>query len=653
MYKSIIIVAVTWLIPLQTIASEYPTAPELLDKYAETQNKLKSFILKAQTSRKGKSSTAARGKFSIDYSYEYELRFDGNRANVRRNIWGKLNARLNMTKDEALYRSNLWDGETFFRYHRSANNKILPLGSVTIAKIEEENNKRKTFKNCDRDFPGSSLRGYFPADTDRIDTILRKAKAISVRNEMENIGGSNCYVIEAKTKSGRYKVWIDPSHGYHIAKATGKREPGNVVFPSNYTLKQTEKMSFSMENVRFTKVDDVWVPMEVDLAYSRIYPGDNFFDNTKIHQKVIDIILNPDHDALGSFVPDDIPDGARAYAKGVSAINYTWQNGELIPNVDKYVIDEIDKMTAEIMAEGKVPPAPVIKDSVPDSLTVSELLDKYAATQNKLQSFIAKAESKIEYVRMGSSGRMEKQNCEFRLDGNRVYHRSFLLPGRTNYNSFLWDGKSFIQYRKFSQLTDGRVFIEKNHQSKKRLVSMQYKGAPLMGICPGDYDRIDSILRKADNISLQQKTEQVGSSQCYVIDAVTTRGKYKVWFDPQHGYNIAKIELQKRKGDLIRAGGRVKTGMSFLLKNVRFKKIDDIWVPMEADMEQTEDNGSKTTKWHHKRTQMTLNPDHDALDSFVPDDIPNGTKVNIAGSPGKYIWQNGQPIVEVGSDVKS
>jgi hypothetical protein len=321
-----------------------PTAFELLDRYAEIQNKLKSFILKAQTSRKGKSSTLAMGKFSADYSYEYELRFDGNRASLHRNLWGKPNATLNLTKDEALYQSRLWDGETFFNYDRSANSQRSPLGRVSIIRIKEENKKRKTSKNCDRDFSGNFSRGYFPADTDRIDTILRKANTISVRDETENISGADCYVIEAKTKHGRYKVWIDPSHGYHIVKATAKRGSGDTVAPRNYKLTGPETRFFLLKNVRFEKIEDVWVPMEADLAYGSTYYDDNSFDRSKIHQKITEIILNPDHDALGSFVPDDIPDGATVYIKGIPRkTKHTWQNGQVVDENGRVVFDSKSK----------------------------------------------------------------------------------------------------------------------------------------------------------------------------------------------------------------------------------------------------------------------------------------------------------------------
>lgn len=316
---------------------------ELLDKYVETQNKLKSFILKAKTSRRGKSSTAAMGKFSTDYSYEYELRSDGSRFRVRRNIWGRPNSRLDLAKDEALYRSRLWDGETFFKYYRAANYKRAPLGELSITEIKEENNKRTKSKNLDRESPGNFIRGYLPSDTDRIDTILRKANTISVRDEMENIGGADCYVIEADTKRGEYTVWIDPSHGHHITKATAKRGAGNVVGPLEYTLSGSETRFFLLENVRFKKVDDVWVPVEADLAYGSTYHGHNYFDNSKIHHKATDIILNPDHDALGSFIPDDIPDGARVYLNNFNLKSrkgkYTWQDGQVVNEKGRVVFD--------------------------------------------------------------------------------------------------------------------------------------------------------------------------------------------------------------------------------------------------------------------------------------------------------------------------
>jgi hypothetical protein len=87
--------------------------------------------------------------------------------------------------------------------------------------------------------------------------------------------------------------------------------------------------------------------------------------------------------------------------------------------------------------------------------------------------------------------------------------------------------------------------------------------------------------------------------------------------------------------------------MSFTLQNVRFEENKNVWVPMEADIEQSKDGQS--TGWHHKRIQMILNPDHDALRSFVADDIPDGTEVVFPGLHNKtgYKWRNGEPVSEV------
>ena len=63
---------------------------------------------------------------------------------------------------------------------------------------------------------------------------------------------------------------------------------------------------------------------------------------------------------------------------------------------------------------------------------------------------------------------------------------------------------------------------------------------------------------------------------------------------------------------------------------------------MEADMQQAEQ--SQTIKWHHKRTEMLLNPDHNKLASFVADDIPTGTKVHKQSDSTEYIWRNGKAV---------
>jgi hypothetical protein len=629
------------------------TVSELLDKYATAQDKNQSFIVKTESIAESVSSNPKYKDEKRYYRASYELRSDGNREYMLSYSWNNISSPGEVqTKDKASYLSNLWDGKSFLSYARDQSND---LGTVII---------NRTTKNLEKIVANSGngiAMGYIHGDYIRVDSILRQADNTSVRDEMEKVGGSNCYVINAKTKRGECTLWIDPEHGFNIAKAEVRRQKGDLSY--GRPIPEGTFLSF-LENVRFEQVDGVWVPMEWDAKIIANWPGNYLISET--HDKRTAITLNPDHEALGSFVPRDIKNGAKVYIKQVPSIHYIWQDGELIPNIDKAVIAEIDKITDKIMAEGKVPPAlsagkdsntpPSVPDSslsVPDSsLTVSELLDRYAATQNKLKSFIAKAESKIEYT--GKASRTENETYEFRTDGQQVNHRATFWDGviatreKPSYKSFLWDGKSLIEYKQQTPALGGyRVFIENKDESKKRMIATQYKGAALMGICAGDYERVDSILRKADTISVLDRTERVGDANCYVIDAATKRGRYKLWLDPQHDYNIAKMEVQRKKGDLVRNTGRVETSMSFVLDGVGFKKVGDVWVSMEADMRQEEDNRAGVVKWHHKRIEMVLNPDHNALHSFVADDIPDGTKVSISGLANtEYTWRNGKPVQE-------
>ena len=218
----------------------------------------------------------------------------------------------------------------------------------------------------------------------------------------------------------------------------------------------------------------------------------------------------------------------------------------------------------------------------------------------------------------------------------------------------MWDGKSFLSYARDKRNDLGSVIINKSLKKTRRNILASSADGIAMGYCFGDYIRVDSILRKADTISVRDKTEHISGSECYVIDAESKYGKHTLWIDPKHGYNLAKAEVRKRKGDLSQGRPIPRGTLSSSLENVRFEKVDGVWVPMEWDINQT-------TYWlddyiigksHNKRTAITLNPDHEALGSFVPDDIKNGAKGYIRQAPGiYYIWQDGKVVDENGQKI--
>ncbi len=71
--------------------------------------------------------------------------------------------------------------------------------------------------------------------------------------------------------------------------------------------------------------------MESEIVVNRKWNNDDFA-YIKQHNKLIEIVVNPDHNALGSFERDDIKNGAMVYLRGMPGTTYTWQDGKVVDN---------------------------------------------------------------------------------------------------------------------------------------------------------------------------------------------------------------------------------------------------------------------------------------------------------------------------------
>ena len=305
-----------------------------------------------------------------------------------------------------------------------------------------------------------------------------------------------------------------------------------------------------------------------------------------------------------------------------------------------------------------------------EKLSVSELLDRYAANQDKLKSFIARTETTItqDVTKEGKASHFNKRVIfELRYEDDGGNFRAYFCPKDVHsatdgslvtadrHTSALWDGKRYIEHHKGPVLDKSNVFISFNVEYIKDAIAVGFAGSgSILGILYGDVERFDSILRQADSISVRDELGRVGSGDCYVIDAKTKHGTYTVWLDGEHGYGIAKVDVHKGAKDLW--WGRpldYYTHAPYMpyeisIRNVRFKRIEDVWVPMAADfrIDSKDFKGSNITSVmnvHYRFTELLLNPDHDALGSFVPD-IENGTDVSIGRGP-EYKWHNGKKFV--------
>ena len=297
-----------------------------------------------------------------------------------------------------------------------------------------------------------------------------------------------------------------------------------------------------------------------------------------------------------------------------------------------------------------------------DELTVSELLDRYAANQDKLSSFIAKTED-ISYTKWSNKEQpnLRRMVTEARIDGKRshiFYHIWDDLPNEDVSTTIeqasnwvdLWNGNlAILWHYRMSEEGTGSGNISRDEKIGKANINAWYNGAPFMGIRYSNYERIDSVIRQADTMSVRKELEKIGSSACYVIDAETNSGTYTAWFDPQHGYQIAQVEISVGPNDHYRTTTLKDDESRFLsVKNIRFENIDGTWIPMEADIHVKSIKPhlglSVIIDKHHKVTHMNLNPDHEALGSFVPV-VPNGTIMWDMDFGIKYTWQERMKFV--------
>jgi hypothetical protein len=300
--------------------------------------------------------------------------------------------------------------------------------------------------------------------------------------------------------------------------------------------------------------------------------------------------------------------------------------------------------------------------------TAEDLLAKYAAHRDRLTSFIARTEGISHLAVRDAQGTKEtttKRLVEFRYENTHgaasmYYGRKEFRPAEDgawiaadDSHAFLWDRKRYYEYRKAPSLDSSRVYVADETDFTKYGIATLYEGAgPLLGVLFGDADRLDTVLKQANALTLRAARERVGSADCYVLDAHSRHGTYTVWLDPEHGYGIAKATVHKGPQDL--RYGRSRDSYTVVddeedssLENVRFEQIEGLWVPAEADLRSADKYPDRTVSFqgHYKMTHLDINPDHIALRSFVPE-IESGTPVKLEEVPGiECIWRDGRIVV--------
>ena len=325
----------------------------------------------------------------------------------------------------------------------------------------------------------------------------------------------------------------------------------------------------------------------------------------------------------------------------------------------------------------------VASESIPSA---SDLLDKYTQALDSTKNFNSHYELTNEYggrfpanhpgySRYGGNHFCYKsfERGMFRFKENKGYYHQEYTWGYFNEKIKnlpkdkpvyrLWIRNETMSYFHFKRIScpssPGSARRNKNTRETIKAPDCIVGISHLLGYIDTE-ERLDEVLRKADRISVRDKTEIIRGSACYVIDAHTKYGQFSIWLDPNHSCHPVKVRHEAKEGeylhDHIIPKGSIALGHVDTLK---FEQVEAVWVPVEVNAGFHRTIGSPEYYMkedvHYKRTQITLNPDHEQLGSFDdpilenPNNDPelvNGTRVRIHPSPVQYIWRDGRAVPE-------
>lgn len=311
------------------VAAGSPDAREVLRRFTEARKNLKSYIVKTHTD----STYTYPGFNGIGVNHRNsEYRYDGNRVKNISYCWGDIGPDRNVKEKDAHYYMNLWDGHTAYSYTKSkTHNK----GRGTLQMSDKDNPSDYT-KRAPESFKGSSfgiVMGYHYGDKVPIgELFLGSSVKLQLRDKRSNLRGVHCYVLEADVpKYGKYTVWLDPVHDYHIARIRVQRGPGDRMGSESnlLILKEGALRKDSYEVLEFDKKGGAWFPKTCKWKKYYTFPGYKSIDEQDLTFSAI--TLDPDHDALGSFLPDDVANGSDVLVRPLPpSMKFVWQDSKVV-----------------------------------------------------------------------------------------------------------------------------------------------------------------------------------------------------------------------------------------------------------------------------------------------------------------------------------
>jgi len=337
-------------------ATSSPSVSELLDKYTQALDSTESFVSSWESSEVVSMNIPSWGMRAHGQRVllQGEYRTDNKGRSYEKSYrWGYIGGPHPVaSRDKARYLLQIIGDGFTYRHNKQLTTpaRMAHLNYREKGTRGWSNPDRRTWGYFDRNDTNNLFLGYAQTKA-RLDRILREAEHISVRQEPEMVNGSPCYVVEAQTECGDVKVWLDSEHGYHPARIRVSVGVGDDIgdpgSPHIITRKEGVTREYRLDHVRFEEVDGIWVPMEAHRKSYVVLGSENGFFDSKSHFKRTKIVLNPDHDALGSFadprkhpeLDPELRNGTNVQLNLGDGIDRTWLDGQIIPPGQSQLVD--------------------------------------------------------------------------------------------------------------------------------------------------------------------------------------------------------------------------------------------------------------------------------------------------------------------------
>ncbi|GMV99920.1 MAG: hypothetical protein AMXMBFR84_10590 [Candidatus Hydrogenedentota bacterium] len=187
-----------------------------------------------------------------------------------------------------------------------------------------------------------------------------------------------------------------------------------------------------------------------------------------------------------------------------------------------------------------------------------------------------------------------------------------------------------------------------------------YLGGPkAMGFPLQEGRRMDEILSQANESRLYYST--YNGIDYAVVEADTPYGFFVVWFDPEHDYDVGRYTIQRREGHLDRKDRsqirrRAEMTQDEVYNVSEFVMVDGQWVVKafthQLVMQNLDLNLTSVIDSSFTRTQITLNPDFDALGTFnLMRGVPDGSEWTYRKYPGYQLKGEDYFILQAGQLV--